>query len=77
MQMTPHTSSIQEQNQKVNISDIIMSLMGVDRLAYIKPASELGFTVFAADGTPLADFDTQNEALESILRHNLTPVRLH
>ena len=77
MQMTTEQPNISHKNQEANVHEIIMSLMGVDRLAYIKPASGFGFTVYAADGTALADFDTHNEALDSIQRHNLTPVRIH
>jgi hypothetical protein len=69
-----HTS---ETTQNQNINDIIMSLMGVDRLAYIRSEDELSHTVFAADGTALADFDSQEEALEAIAYYKLTPVRLH
>lgn len=77
MQINATDSQNATHNQSDSVHALIMAMMGVDRLAYIKTAQADSFTVFAADGTPLADFDTQQEAYESILRHNLTPVRLH
>lgn len=72
MQMTVETT-----HQEL-VSELIMSMMGVDRFAYIKPVSgEEAFTVFAADGTELATFDSIDEAFFSIRRHNLTPVNIH
>lgn len=62
------------------MTDMIMSIMGVDRFAYIKPVScgaEPAYAVYAADGTQLAVFDCAKEAFYSIRRHNLTPVQVH
>jgi hypothetical protein len=62
------------------ISDMIMAIMGVDRLAYVKPVMEendICYVVYAADGTELASFDSRDEALLSVKRHNLTPVNIH
>jgi len=62
------------------MTEMIMSIMGVDRFAYIKPVpcgTEAAYAVFAADGTQLAVFDCPKEAFHSIRRHNLTPVQVH
>ncbi|MCI5048962.1 MAG: DUF1150 domain-containing protein [Rickettsiales bacterium] len=62
------------------VTDMIMTMMGVNRMAYIKPirqADRAIYTVFAADGTALAEFECQEEAFRSIQEHELTPVRLH
>ena len=63
------------------VSDMVMSVMGVDKLAYIKPVTDIygeqEFVVYAADGTPLASFETADEASFSIRKHNLTPVKIH
>lgn len=64
----------------VEISDMIMSMMGVDRFAYIRPVSdngEMGYAVYAADGTPLAIFESMDAASASVRKHNLTPVKIH
>lgn len=62
------------------MSEMIIAMMGVDRLAYIRPIhddGELGYAVYAADGTPLAIFDSHDAATSSILKHNLEPVQIH
>ncbi len=62
------------------ISDMVMSMMGVDRFAYIRPVSdngEMGYAVYAADGTPLAIFESMDAASASVRKHNLTPVNIH
>lgn len=63
------------------VSDMVMSVMGVDKLAYIKPVQDayglMEYVVHAADGTPLASFESSDEASFSIRKHNLTPVNIH
>ena len=62
------------------IAEIVMSMMGVDKMAYVKPIAtqaEKLYVVFAADGTQLATFDCINEAFNTVRRHNLTPVNIH
>ena len=64
------------------VSDMVMSVMGVDKLAYVR-AVEVAATgvkeymVHAADGTPLASFESADEAEFSIRKHNLTPAKIH
>ncbi len=60
-----------------HVSEVIMALMGIDRLAYIRSANDGVHTVFAADGTELAVFESHEEAITSIKQFNLTPVHLH
>ncbi|MBN67063.1 MAG: hypothetical protein CMM94_05800 [Rickettsiales bacterium] len=62
------------------ISDLVMSMVGVEYMAYIKPVlheGEDGFAVFAADGTQLAVFDSHEAAYFTAKQHNLEPVNLH
>ena len=75
MQTETHTSPHHE-----IVSELIMSMMGVDRFAYIKPLESFGqieYAVYAADGTQLANFESIEEAFSSILEYNLTPVNIH
>lgn len=70
--------SIRQDQQLLN--DIIMSMMGIDKMAYVKPVmmlDDMQYVVFAADGTQLATFDCINEAFSTVRRHNLTPVNIH
>lgn len=59
-----------------NVDDIIMALVGMETLAYIRPVNE-GFGVFAADGTQLAVFETQESAYMTVRQNNLEPVSIH
>ena len=62
------------------LTNAMMSIMGVDKMTYIKPVMTEkgpGFAVFTADGTQLAVFPTQEAAFYSARKHNLTPVHLH
>jgi Protein of unknown function (DUF1150). len=46
-------------------------------LAYIRLCETAGYRVHAADGTELASFDSQEEAVASIQKFNLMPVSVH
>lgn len=65
------------------MTEMIMSIMGVDRFAYVKSVKnedepdDSSYAVHAADGTRLAVFHCRDEAFKSIKRHNLTPVNVH
>lgn len=62
------------------ISEMVMSLMGVDRLAYIKPiheGDEKAYAAYAADGTQLAVFDSIEDACHTVRRYKLCPVPIH
>ena len=60
-----------------HISEMIMAMMGVDRLAYIRACEIEGYRVFAADGTELACFESQEEAISTIHQFNLMPASVH
>ena len=77
MQTSPQTQPETLNLQSDTVGELVMSMMGVDRFAYIKPNGASLFTVYAADGTELADFDSHEDAMEAITRHHLTPVRVH
>lgn len=72
-----HQETFCETTHRELVSEMIMSMMGVDRFAYIKRDALGDFTVHAADGTPLATFESQEEAFISICKYNLTPVQIH
>lgn len=64
-------------NQQVQ--DIMMAMIGMDTMAYIKPMLSDGMTVYAvyaADGTQLATFDSEESAFYTARRNNLDPVSL-
>jgi hypothetical protein len=59
------------------INDLMMAMMGMDTMAYVKPITEgavQGYGVFAADGTPLAVFESLEMAFFTARSHNLEPV---
>jgi len=61
------------------VQDIMMAMLGMDTMAYIKPTLSDGMTVYAvyaADGTQLATFDTEDSAYYTARRNNLEPVSL-
>jgi hypothetical protein len=62
------------------VQDIMLSMMGMDTMAYIKAELCDGMTVYAvyaADGTQLAQFDTQDSAYYTARRNNLEPALIH
>lgn len=63
-----------------DLEELMMAMVGLETMAYIKPVSAGEFTsyiVFAADGTKLAEFDSQESAYYTAVRHNLAPVSIH
>ncbi|MFZ4125556.1 MAG: DUF1150 family protein [Rickettsiales bacterium] len=68
------------QVETVTLEELMMSMVGVETMAYIKPVSdgnEAGFAVFAADGTQLAIFPTEEGAYYTARQNNLDPVSIH
>lgn len=66
--------------ETVTLEELMMAMVGVETMAYIKPVSdgnEPGFAVFAADGTQLAVFATEEGAYYTARQNNLDPVSLH
>lgn len=66
--------------ESVTLEELMMAMVGVETMAYIKPVSdgmEPGFAVFAADGTQLAVFPTEESAFYTARQNNLDPVSLH
>lgn len=54
--------------------------MGVQQLAYIKPALVNGvtaFTIHAADGTQIGMAPNRDVAFAAVVQHELEPVSLH
>ena len=74
MQFIAQNTQAKKQAQQVQINDdlkkMMMSLLGVSKVAYVKPVDGL-FAVYGADGTELAAFDTLTEAREKAAMHKL------
>ncbi len=68
------------QMERHKLEDIMMAMVGLETMAYIKPVAEgelTSYAVFAADGTQLATFETEEKAYYNAVRHNLAPVSIH
>jgi hypothetical protein len=62
------------------LEELMMAMVGLETMAYIKPIMEgelTSYVVYAADGTRLAAFETQESAYYTAVRHNLDPVSIH
>ncbi len=63
-----------------DLEEVMMAMVGLETMAYIKTEVDGKFTnyvVYAADGTKLAMFDSQESAYYNAVRHNLAPVSIH
>lgn len=68
------------QLQHAELEDLMMAMVGLETMAYIKPVkvdAVTQYAVFAADGTQLAIFDSEEVAYYNATKHNLEPVSLH
>lgn len=68
------------QLEHTELEDLMMAVVGLETMAYIKPVQYgqlTQYVVFAADGTQLAMFDTQETAYYSAIKHNLSPTSIH
>lgn len=68
------------QLEQSKLEDIMMAMVGLETMAYIKPISDglaLSYAVFAADGTQLAIFESEEKAYYNAVKHNLAPVSIH
>jgi hypothetical protein len=66
--------------ERANLEELMMAMVGLETMAYIKPVTTADFTqyaVFAADGTQLALFDSEEIAYYNAVKHNLAPVSIH
>lgn len=71
---------MQRDLERTKLEDIMMAMVGLETMAYIKPMRDglaMGYAVFAADGTQLAIFDSQEKAFYTAVKHNLAPVSIH
>jgi len=62
------------------ISPQDFAAMGVQQIAYVRPAVVNGvtaFTIHAADGTQIGIAPTRDIAFAAVLQHELEPVSLH
>ncbi len=68
------------QLEHAKLEDLMMAMVGLETMAYIKPVRDgliLNYAVFAADGTQLALFETEEKAFYTAVKHNLAPVSIH
>lgn len=66
--------------ERNKLEDIMMAMVGLETMAYIKPViagEHTCYAVFAADGTQLAVFDSEDKAYYTAVKHNLEPVSIH
>jgi hypothetical protein len=57
-----------------------LAQLGMQQLAYIKPAVVNGsacFAIHAADGTPLAMAGGLDIAIQAVVEHEMVPARVH
>lgn len=62
------------------LEDMMMAMVGLETMAYIKPVRDglvVSYAVFAADGTQLALFESEEKAFYTAVKHNLAPVSIH
>jgi hypothetical protein len=68
------------QLERTKLEDLMMAMVGLETMAYIKPVRDglvMSYAVFAADGTQLAMFETEEKAVYTAMKHNLAPVSIH
>ena len=68
------------EHTRSKLEDVMMAMVGLETMAYIKPIADgilSGFGVFAADGTQLAVFESEEKAYYTAVRNNLAPVSVH
>ncbi len=68
------------QTERTQLEELMMAMVGLETMAYIKPLIGEHLTqyaVFAADGTQLAVFESQETAYYNAVKHNLAPVSIH
>lgn len=68
------------QLQRAELEDLMMAMVGLETMAYIKPVTIdrlTQYAVFAADGTQLAMFDSEETAYYNAVKHNLAPASIH
>ena len=66
--------------ESLPVADKAMAHFGLTYMAYIRPVTvgeQLGYGVFAADGTQLAVFATEEAAYVTAKQHDLQPMPVH
>ncbi len=57
-----------------------LARLGVSQIAYVRPVvvdGEPGFSIHAADGTPMAVAGDRGTALAAIVQHDMIPLLVH
>ncbi len=59
-----------------NISEQDLAMLGLDSIGYLRPNAE-GLALYAANGTPVAEFHDQKDAETTATENQLCLVSLH
>lgn len=68
------------QGKLCNLTDQDLIMLGIEQLAYVKPVTIAGdslFAVHAADGTEIALIADRDVAYAAVRQHSLEPVSVH
>ena len=68
------------QEKRLNLTDQDLTMLGIEQLAYIKPITVEGdslFAVHAADGTEIAVIADRDVAFATVRQHSMEPVNVH
>ena len=63
-----------------HLSEAQLAQLGVQQIAYIRPVivnGESGYSIHAADGTPMALAGDRDVAIAAVLQHEMVPALVH
>ncbi|MEO9189754.1 MAG: DUF1150 family protein [Acetobacteraceae bacterium] len=63
-----------------HLSEAQLAQLGVQQIAYIRPVvvnGESGYSIHAADGTPMALAGDRDVAIAAVLQHEMLPALVH
>ena len=63
-----------------HLSEAQLAQLGVQQIAYIRPVvvnGESGYSIHAADGTPMALAGDRDVAIAAVLQHEMMPALVH
>ncbi len=63
-----------------HLSEAQLAQLGLQQIAYIRPIlvnGETGYSIHAADGTPMAVAGDRDVAIAAVLQHEMMPALVH
>lgn len=72
-----HNERTGKTNETSYLSERDFAALGMNELAYIKPAVDAGYVIHAADGTALGQAETHELAAFAVRHHGLDLVSIH